>query len=50
MRGPTVVIAEQISGLVGERAYHRDLDSPFLERQNAAILEQDHGFVGDRPG
>ncbi len=50
VRGPTVVIAEQISGLVSEGAYDSDLDSAFLERQNAVILEQDHRFVGDRPG
>ena len=50
VRGPTVVIAEQISGLVSEGAYDSDLASGFLERQSAVILEQDHRFVGDRPG
>ena len=45
-----VVVAEKNLGLVGERADDRDLDAGGLERQDAVVFEQDHGFVGDFAG
>ena len=46
MRGPAVVVAKQISGLIGEWSDQGDLDAALLQRQRAVVLQQHHRFVG----